>query len=216
MANPFNESTGQRELRHGRDIEILSLAYNLVEVGVSLVAGYLTGSSALISWGVDSMVEANSAAFMIWRLHGEVKNIDEQKVLKRKKIALSVLSAAFTVAVFFILYEAISKFDIGAKSDLSWWGIGILLASLVVNPLLAWGKYSHGKKTSSPSLKYDAIDTMICEYQTIVVLIGIGLTQWQGWWWADPVAALLIVPYVAWEAFHAGRDARRIQTGEQA
>ena len=85
--------------------------------------------------------------------------------------------------------------------------------SLVVNPLLAWGKYYYGKKTDSPTLKYDAIDTMICEYQTIVVLIGIGLVQWQGWWWADPIAALLIVPYVAWEAYESGRDAYHVDLG---
>ncbi|WP_425399223.1 cation diffusion facilitator family transporter [Aeoliella sp.] len=194
-------------IRRGMYVEIASLLYNIAEVAVSLTAGFMTGSSALISWGVDSIVEGNSAAFMIWRLNGEVQGIPEQQVLKRKKVALSVLSLAFTIAALFICYEAIGKFISGEKSDMSWWGIGILLVSLVVNPLLAWGKYYYGRKTDSPTLKYDAIDTMICEYQTIVVLIGIGLTQWQGWWWADPVAALLIVPYVAWEAFEAGRDA---------
>ena len=56
---------------------------------------------------------------------------------------------------------------------------------------------------------------MICEYQTIVVLIGIGLTQWQGWWWADPVAALLIVPYVAWESYNAGNDALKVSSGNE-
>lgn len=197
-------------IRRGMYVEIASLIYNIAEVAISLTAGFLTGSSALISWGVDSIVEGNSAAFMIWRLKGEVQGISEQQVLKRKKVALSVLSAAFTIAVIFICYEAISKFISGEKSDMSWWGIGILLVSLLVNPILAWGKYYYGKVTGSLTLKYDAIDTMICEYQTVVVLVGIGLTQWQGWWWGDPVAALLIVPYVAWEAFKAGRDARKV------
>ncbi|WP_238476515.1 cation diffusion facilitator family transporter [Bythopirellula goksoeyrii] len=111
--------------------------------------------------------------------------------MKRKKIALSVLSGAFTIAVLFILYEAISKLMSGQSPSMSWWGIGILVVSLLVNPVLAWGKHRYGKKTDSPSLKYDAIDTMICEYQTIVVLLGTVLAQWQGWWWADPVAALV-------------------------
>ncbi len=204
----------ERGLRRGRYVETASLVYNLAEIAISMTAGFMTGSSALISWGVDSIVEANSAAFMIWRLHGEEKGISQRDVLKRKKIALSVLAGAFTIAVLFICYEAISKFVSGEKSDMSWWGIGILLLSLFVNPILAWAKYHYGKKTDSPSLKYDAIDTMICEYQTIVVLVGIGLVQWQGWWWADPVAALLIVPYVAWEAFEAGRDAWHVTPSE--
>lgn len=194
-------------LRRGRYVEVASMIYNLTEIAVSLTAGFATGSSALISWGVDSIVEGNSAAFMIWRLHGEENGISEHEVLKRKKIALGVLSTAFSIAVLFICYEAIGKFISQETSSLSWWGIGILLVSLGVNPMLAWGKYHYGKKTDSATLKYDAIDTMICEYQTIVVLVGIGLVQWQGWWWADPVAALLIVPYVAWEAFESGRDA---------
>ncbi|MCO6042732.1 cation transporter [Aeoliella sp. ICT_H6.2] len=197
-------------LRRGRNVECASLVYNIIEVAVSLTAGFATGSSALISWGVDSIVEGNSAAFMVWRLHGEAAGISEREVLKRKKTALGVLSAAFSIAVVFILYEAISKFISGETASLSWWGIGILLVSLVVNPLLAWGKYRYGKLTDSPTLKYDAIDTIICEYQTIVVLVGIAFVQWKGWWWADPVAALLIVPYVAWEAFHAGRDAYQV------
>ncbi|QDV78325.1 cation diffusion facilitator family transporter [Botrimarina mediterranea] len=199
------------QIRKGRHLETVSLIYNLLEVGVSLAAGFATGSSALISWGIDSIVESNSAAFMIWRLHGEEKGISQRNVLKRKKVALSVLSGAFAIAVLFILYESISKIVSGETSSVSWWGIGILMVSLIVNPMLAWGKYRFGKKTGSPSLKYDAIDTMICEYQTIVVLLGIGLVHWQGWWWADPVAALLIVPYVAWEAFHAGRDAWNVR-----
>ncbi len=201
-------------IRKGRNVEIASLIYNIIEVAISLTAGFMTGSSALISWGVDSIVEANSAAFMIWQLNGVARGIDERAKRKRKKIALSVLSTAFTIAVLFICYEAISKFISQETSSMSWWGIGILLVSLVVNPMLAWGKYHYGKKTDSATLKYDAIDTMICEYQTIVVLIGIGLVQWQGWWWADPVAALLIVPYVAWEAFEAGRDAWNVTPSE--
>lgn len=201
-------------IRRGMYVEIASLIYNIAEVAISLTAGFLTGSSALVSWGVDSIVEGNSAAFMIWRLKGEVDGISEERVLKRRKVALSVLSTAFAIAALFICYEAVSKFISGEKSDMSWWGIGILLVSLFVNPTLAWGKYHYGKKTGSPTLKYDAIDTMICEYQTIVVLIGIGLTQWKGWWWADPIAALLIVPYVAWEAFEAGRNAWAVNPSE--
>lgn len=207
-------SNNTSALRKGRYVETASLIYNIAEVVVSLTAGFATGSSALISWGVDSIVEGNSAAFMIWRLHGEEKGISQRDLRKRKKIALGVLSATFTIAVLFILYEAISKFVSGETASMSWWGIGILFVSLVVNPLLAWGKYHYGKLTDAPTLKYDAIDTMICEYQTIVVLLGIALVQWKGWWWADPVAALLIVPYVSHEAWKAFRDARDVGDAE--
>ncbi|WP_238476516.1 hypothetical protein [Bythopirellula goksoeyrii] len=74
MTGNNRQDEGRKQfLRRGRCVETASLVYNILEVGVSLTAGFLTGSSALISWGVDSIVEANSAAFMIWRLHGEEK-----------------------------------------------------------------------------------------------------------------------------------------------
>jgi divalent metal cation (Fe/Co/Zn/Cd) transporter len=197
-------------LRRGRWVEVASLAYNLTEVAVSLTAGFISGSSALISWGMDSLVESTSAGTLIWRLTGEMNGIGPERVERRKKVALTVLAIAFTIAVGFILYEAIGKFFSRSAPEFSgwgWWGIGILVLSLVVNPFLAWGKHRYGKKLDAPALRYDAIDTLICQYQTVVALVGLGLSQWLGWWWADPVAALLIVPYVAWEGFEAARDA---------
>ena len=212
MPNRTPDDHRQRLLRRGRWVEVASLVYNLIEVGVSLTAGFLTGSAALISWGMDSAVESTSAATMVWRLHGEEKGISDERVRWRKKVALTVLASAFTIAVCFILYEAISGFISQEMPDFNWWGIGILVLSLVVNPFLAWAKYHYGKRLDSSTLKYDAIDTMICEYQTVVALAGLGLAKWMDWWWADPVAALLIVPYVAWEGFEAARDARNLHT----
>ena len=204
MKTPDGNTQG---IRRGRYVEIASLIYNLAEVAVSMTAGFLSGSSALVSWGTDSLVEAVAASFMIWRLHGEECGIGERQVRWRKKVALGVLSAAFAVAVAFILYESISTLFAGTGAGFSRIGVAILVTSLVVNPVLAWLKYHYGKKTDSPSLVYDAKDTMICEYQTVVVLLGLGLSEWVGWWWADPIAALLIVPYVAWEGYDAARDA---------
>ena len=198
-------------LQRGIWTETASLIYNLTEVGVSLTAGFLTGSSALISWGVDSLVEAGAAGTLIWRLRGERDGIGPEAVAKRKRVSLGVLSAAFAIAVVFISFDAVGKLLTGGTPKFAWYGIAILVTSLVVNPLLAWAKYHYGKKLESPALKYDAIDTMICEYQTVVVLIGLGLTYAFGWTWADPAAALLIVPYVAWESFEAARDAWNVE-----
>lgn len=204
----------KRWLRHGRYVETASLVYNAIEVAVSLTAGFLSGSSALISWGLDSTVEGASAGTMIWRLRGEEAEISRRNLVRRKKIALSVVAAAFWIVVAFILYEAIGKFISQQAPAFSWLGIGILVVALVVNPFLAWGKYRYGKKLDAPSLRYDAKDTLICQYQTIVVLAGLILTETMGWWWADPVAALAIVPYVAWEGVEAARDAWHVDPDE--
>ena len=203
-------SDRKKLLKRSRWVETASLIYNTCEVIVSVTAGLITGSSALISWGLDSTVEAGSAGTMIWRLHGEETGISQKDLQRRKKIALSVISAAFWTVVAFILYEVYSKFQEQSAPEFSVFGIGILVLSLLVNPFLAWGKYRYGKKLDAKSLKYDAKDTLICQYQTMGVLIGLGLVEMFGWWWADPVAALAIVPYVAWEGFKAGRDAYKV------
>jgi cation diffusion facilitator family transporter len=205
----MTEQQNDREanLRRGIRVEIASLVYNILEVIVSVTAGLLTGSAALVSWGLDSIVEAISAGTLLWRLRGEHNGADRRTILHRKKVALSVVAAAFWIVVAAILYEAISAFVSQKAPGFNWWGIAILIVSLVVNPFLAWGKFRYGKRLDAPALKYDAKDTLICQYQTAVVLIGIGLTQWFGLWWADPVAALFIVPYVAWEGLEATKDA---------
>ncbi|MGX9857640.1 cation diffusion facilitator family transporter (plasmid) [Limimaricola variabilis] len=212
----MTEKQNDREanLRRGIRVEIASVVYNILEVIVSVTAGFLTGSAALVSWGLDSTVEATSAGTLIWRLRAEEKGADRRTVLKRKKVALSVVAAAFWIVVAAILYEAVSAFVSQEAPGFNWWGISILFVSLVVNPFLAWGKHRYGKRLDAPALKYDAKDTLICQYQTVVVLIGIGLTQWLGWWWADPVAALLIVPYVAWEGYEATQDARSVDPND--
>lgn len=82
---------------------------------------------------------------------------------------------------------------------------------LVVNPILIYYKRKYGHKLDSPALLADAKDTFICLYQTVVVLIGLFLVKWLGWWWADPVAALLIVPYAAKEGLEAYSKAQKIK-----
>jgi divalent metal cation (Fe/Co/Zn/Cd) transporter len=89
-------------------------------------------------------------------------------------------------------------------------GLIILLVSLVVNPILIYYKRNYGHKLDSPELLADAKDTFICLYQSVVVLIGLILLNWLGWWWADPIAALLIVPYAAKESWESFKKAREI------
>ncbi len=97
-------------LKRGIRVEIASLVYNVLEVVVSVTAGLLTGSAALVSWGLDSTVEATSAGTLIWRLRGEAKGADRRTVLHRKKVALTVVACAFSIVVAAILYEAVSAF----------------------------------------------------------------------------------------------------------
>ncbi|HIB47260.1 MAG: cation transporter [Flavobacteriales bacterium] len=203
------ETTRKNNLKQARTLQIWNVIYDVIEVVVSLIAGITANSSALVGWALDSTIEVISAATLGWRLHGELKGIDEEKVKRRQKITLNVIAVSFTLICIFISYDSITKLINKETASWSTLGLVILLVSLVVNPILIYFKRKYGKKLESPALLADAKDTFICLYQTVVVLTGLLLVNWLEWWWADPVAALLIVPYAAkegWEAFNKAKN----------
>jgi len=199
----------EANLKGARTLQIWNVLYDIVEVIVALIAGITANSSALIGWALDSTIEVISAATLGWRLHGELQGISDEKVERRKKITLYVIAASFTLVCIFISYDSITKLINRETAEWSTLGLVILGVSLVVNPILIHYKRKYGHQLDSPELLADAKDTFICLYQTVVVLAGLLLVNWLGWWWADPVAALLIVPYAAkegWEAYQKGRE----------
>lgn len=208
------DATRQHDLKKARTLQIWNVIYDVIEVVVSLIAGFASNSSALIGWGLDSTIEVISAATLGWRLHGELKGIDKEKVKKRKKITLYVIATSFTLVCIFITYDSVTKLIIQETADWSTMGLIILLVSLVVNPILIYFKRKYGKKLDSPAMLSDAKDTFICLYQTVVVLIGLLLVNQFGWWMADPIAALLIVPYALKEGWEAFGKARNINLNE--
>jgi len=204
------DKTRRNNLKQAKTLQIWNVVYDVIEVVVSLIAGFTANSSALIGWGLDSTIEVVSAGTLGWRLHGEIKGIDEEKVKRRQKITLNVIAISFMLICVFISYDSLTKLINQETANWSTMGLIILLVSLIVNPILIYFKRKYGKKLESPALMADAKDTFICLYQTVVVLIGLILVNWLGWWWADPVAALLIVPYAAKEGWEAYSKARNI------
>ena len=206
------KKTRKRNLKEARTLQIWNVIYDIIEVVVSLIAGFTSNSSALIGWGLDSTIEVISAGTLGWRLHGEIKGIDEKSVETRKMITLYVIAISFALICAFISYDSISKLI--SQETASWPTIGVVLLviSLIVNPILIYYKRKYGNRLDSPALKADAKDTFICLYQTVVVLLGLLLVNWLGWWWADPIAALLIVPYAAKEGWEALSKAKKIKS----
>lgn len=199
----------KKDLEGGRKVQVYNILYDIIEVVVSLIAGFTSGSAALIGWGLDSTVEVVSATTLWWRLHGELKGISGDRVRYREKMTLYVIACSFLIISIFITYDSVSKLITHETADWSTLGVIILVISLVVNPILIRFKYSYGKKLDSKELIADAKDTFICLYQTVAVLGGLLAVRWLDWWWADPVAALLIVPYAlkeGWSAFKGGRN----------
>lgn len=204
MATPDRKQT----LHKAERLQLWNVAYDCLEVGVSLTAGFTSGSAALIGWGLDSVIEVISAGTLWWRLHGESEGIPNKEVTEREKIAVYVIAASLLIVSCFITYDSVSKLISQEAANWSNLGVGILVVSLVVNPILIHYKRKYGEALDSDELIADSKDTFVCLYQTIAVLGGLLAIRYLGWWWADPVAALLIVPYAlkeGWEALQKGR-----------
>ena len=206
----------KKDLKKAKKIQEYNIVYDTIEVGVSLTAGFIANSAALIGWGLDSIIEVVSASTLWWRLKGELKDMPDERVKKREKITLYVIAASFLVVSIFITYDSITKFMSKETPSWSTLGITILLVSLVVNPILIWYKRKYGKKLDSKELLADSKDTFVCLYQTVAVLSGLLAVRYLNWWWADPVAALLIVPYALKEGWEAFQNGKKISVEQEA
>lgn len=204
-----NQQRG-KYLKKAKKVQGYNIIYDTIEVIVSLTAGFTVGSAALIGWGLDSVVEVISAGTLWWRLKGELGNISDERVKRREKITLYVIASSFLLVSIFIIYDSVSGLINKETPDWSTLGIIILLVSLLVNPFFIWYKYKYGRKLDSNELIADSKDTFVCLYQTFAVLGGLLAVRFLDWWWADPVAALLIVPYALKESREAFKNGRKI------
>ncbi|HOM87919.1 MAG TPA: cation transporter [Spirochaetota bacterium] len=177
------------------NLSLFTIAYNIIEGIVSVVAGALAGSVALVGFGLDSFVESLSGFIMIWRFkkHGKVTE-QEEEVIENK--ALRYVGYTFIILSFYIAYESISKLYYKEIPSPSFIGIIIAVASIVVMPVLYYKKIKTAKAINSKSLSSDAKETLACTFLSLALLIGLGLNYLKGWWQADPVVGLVVTIYL--------------------
>jgi peptide-methionine (S)-S-oxide reductase len=186
-------------LRRGRLLEILTLGWNSVEAVVAIGAGAAAGSTALIGFGVDSLIESTSGAVLLWRLSGEGGGE------ARESRALRLVGASFLLLATWVGFEAASSLLARESPDESIVGIGLAAVSLLVMPILARAKRKVAVSLGSKALEADSRQTDVCAYLSAILLVGLVLNALLGWWWADPVAALAMVPLIGTEGFRALR-----------
>lgn len=189
-------------LKRGRLLEYFTIGWNAVEAGLSIVAGVLAGSTALIGFGVDAAIESGSGAALLWRLQER----DEHEA--REILTLRLVGGSFLLLAAYVGYESARMLLTGEAPGASPLGIAIATASLIVMPLLAREKRRVAASIASRALDADSRQTMICAYLSAILLAGLALNALLGWWWADPVAALLMVPILAHEGVEALRGER--------
>ena len=186
-------------------LSYFTVGYNISEGVVSILAGLLAGSIALVGFGLDSFVESLSGSVMIWRLrkHGKISEEEEEKVERK---AVKLIAYSFFILGAYVLYESIEKLYIHEIPDPSLLGIIIALISIIVMPILFYLKFQIGKSMGSKSLIADSKETLACVFLSGALLVGLGLNYLYGFWQADPIVGLVIVVYLAKEGYATLRE----------
>ncbi len=188
-----------RLLRRGLLLEYATLAWNVVGTVVIITAAVRAGSAALAGFGLDSLIEIFASTIVVWQLKGVNQN--------RERTALRLIGVAFYLLALYVLIQSGYVLVSGHRPGISVSGITWLAATVTVMLLLAWGKLATGRRLGNQVLQTEARVTLVDAYLAAAVLAGVVLNSWLGWWWADPLAGLVIVYYglrEGREAWHHG------------
>lgn len=176
----------------------LTISYNVIEAGVALTAGARASSTALIGFGLDSVIEVSSAAAVAWQFAG-------RDPAAREKIALKIIACSFFALALFVSVDAIRTLTGDREAEHSPIGLALAAVSLAVMPVLSWAQRRAGRELGSASAVADSKQTLLCTYLSVVLLVGLGLNWLFGWSWADPIAALVIAGIAVKEGIEAWR-----------
>ena len=194
--------------RRGVRLEVFTVGWNVIEATVAVGAGLLVGSVALIGFGVDSGIEVISAVALLWRLLKAGPNASVQEESAAEKKALYLVAATFFLLAAYIAYEAVGALLGGEGPGVSTVGLVLSVVSIVVMPTLAYFKGRTGREMGSRALVADSKETWVCAYLSFVLLCAVGLNAAFGWWWADPVGALAMLPVILWQGWETLEEAR--------
>ena len=192
-------------VRRGLHLEYLTVGWNLLEAVIAVSAGILAGSIALVGFGVDSVIELSSGAILLWRLASDREEESRERIEAR---ALQLVGASLLALAAYVAIEAAKTLIEGEAPRTSYIGIGLAIASLIVMPLLARAKRRVAAGIASRALVPDSRQTDICAWLSASLLAGLVLNAWLGWWWSDPAAALLMLPFIAKEGIEALKGER--------
>ena len=183
-------------VRQGRRLEYFTIAWNTVEGLVAVVTGAMAGSISLVGFGIDSFIEVTSGSVLLWRISVDAQV--QHRELNEKR-ALKIVGVCFLFLAAYIAYESAMDLRSRRAPDHSIPGIVLACVSLVVMPLLSRAKRKVGSALGSAAMHADAKQAEFCAYLSAILLAGLLLNALFGLWWADPAAALIMVPIIAKE-----------------
>ena len=194
------EAARRRLLRRAHALLYLTVAWNIVEGVVAVGSGVVAGSIALVGFGLDSFIEVFAALTLLWRLRHEGEAAE-----RAERRALTLIGLTFLLLAAYVLAQAIFTFVGREEPAESPVGIVLSLVSLAVMPGLGLAKRFCALRLGSRALVAESLETLICSYLSLTLFIGLFLNAALGWWWADPAAALAMVPWLAKEGLEGIR-----------
>lgn len=211
-----------RVLRHRLEVDLMShpnrdwptialwlvgatLAYNVVEAGITLTAAVMADSIALAGFGLDSLIETAAAVLVFRRLRLESKAASAEELEKTEHQVHKFVGWTLVVLAVYVSLISVWSLVTEAAPEESRLGIAMAALSLVIMPIVAWWKLRAAKEIGSGALRAEAKETLACSYLSFTLLLGLGANALAGWWWADPLAALLMVPWLVKEGLEGIR-----------
>lgn len=201
-----SDAERSRLLRRGLRLEAFSISWDVIEGVVAVWAGIVSGSTTLMGFGFESIIEVTAAGTLYWRLRKELRGEAPRGEVEQR--ALWIVGIAFFVLASYVAYESISKLVQQQGPEMSVIGMAMAAAALIVMPFLAYAKNRTGRQLQSEALIADSRETIASTYLSLTVLLGLGLNGLFSWWWSDSVAALAMLPYLAWAGIDALKEAR--------
>ena len=186
----------------GQRLEYFTIVWNLLEGIAAVAAGIIAGSISLTAFGIDSFIEVTSGAVLLWRMSVDA---NERQRERNERMALRWVGVCFLVLAVYVAAESIRDLLSRNVPKHSRFGIVIACISLIVMPMLSRAKKNVGTELNSTAMHADAKQADFCVYLSAILLLGLALNALLGWWWADPVAGLLMVPIIAHEGYRGLR-----------
>ena len=176
--------------------------WNIFEAAVALWSALVASSVALFAFGIDSLIEIFAGAVLLWRFYAEKKSESSTE-----KKALKMIGATFFLLSAVILFQSIATL-LGylSRPQESFVGILLVISSAVLMTVLFVFKSSIAKKLKSRALRAEAYESLICDLQDVIVLFGLGLNTLFSWWWADPLMAIALIPFLIKEGLESFRE----------
>jgi len=201
---PMNDRS--KLVRRGFNLSVITVVWNIIEGVIAVIFGFASGSVALLGFGIDSFIESSSGIVVGWRFSYEMSGRSREKTEKAELWASRIAGFLLLVLALYLLTDSCRRLlGYGREPDPSRMGIALTIVSLILMPVLAKAKLKVSGQLGSRALRADAYETICCAWLSLTTLAGLILNAVFGWWWADPVAALVLVPLIVREGIEGIR-----------